>query len=811
MKLILSALLCILFSVTMFPQNTTETICYVKDSKAKIREHNVDFIKLVLDVKFEPETGKVFGIADYEFTPLQQKIDTLFLDAIQMKVNEILVDGKPAPYKVDSAGITIRFEKPLSWESTHNLKIDYEATPRKGIYFVGWNKPITANPENPYRTRKQIWTQGQGVDNRFWIPGYDDVNDKLITALNITFNKKYEVISNGTLVGKIESGNDTNATWRYAMDKPHAFYLIMLAIGEYEHKDFTSKNGITTKQYYYPDREEAAEITYKYSAEMMDWLTEETGVAYPWKSYANVPVQEFLYGAMENTTATIYTDNFLKDAGASFWSTYAPINAHELAHQWFGDYVTEYSSASHWLHESFATYYSKIFMRTVEGDDAYAWNRRVELLSGLNADNQNDFPLAHSQAGSARHYQKGSYVLDMLRYVVGDEQYKKVIKEYLLSHAYGQVTSYDLQMQFMKTLGINLDWFFDEWVYKSGYPVYEVSYTTTPQATTFVIKQTQEITPTRGLFKMPVHLQIVYANNSKTDTLVWIENAETTITVANKNLQEIAYTLFDPGMMVYSKVNFNKEFPELKMQALFAENYIDRHDAVYAMKDIPVDVKRDVLLAVFAKEKHSEIKDKIIAQLIEDDNKKSLRLIQTALTHPDAEVRHSVLGNTVSVHKSLVKYYEALLHDSSYANVETALKILCKYHPDKKEKYLSETDGVYGMNNNVRITWLEIYYSIDSVKHIKELTEYAGYSYEFRTRNDAFDALKTINYCNETVVMNLFDAATSFNSRLAGPARSTLQFFMQTPKYQVLIKNLYSETKWEDWQRARLEPVFKAK
>ncbi|MFN0276129.1 MAG: M1 family metallopeptidase [Chitinophagales bacterium] len=811
MKKIIFLFIAIASALTLYTQNSPETSCYIKDPRGSIREQTVDFQSLQLDVKFQPEKGKVFGIANYEFVPLRKKVDSLFLDGIQMKVSKLQLDGKPVKHKVDSAGITIYFQPSLIWEKQHKLLIDYEATPRKGIYFIGWQKPIIADTNDPNRTRKQIWTQGQGVDNRFWIPGFDDVNDKLVTNLNITFDKNYEVISNGNLVGKIEVGNSTEATWRYAMDHPHALYLIMLAIGEYEHKDYVSKNGITSRQYYYPDRKEAVDVTYEYSSEMMDWFADETGVPYPWKTYANVPVQEFIYGAMENTTATIFSDYFLQDPRSSFDRDYDAINAHELAHQWFGDYITEFSSTSHWLHESFATYYSKIFMRTIEGEDAYAWNRRNELNSAINADNQNEFPLAHTEAGSSRHYQKGSFVLDMLRYVTGDEQFRKVIKEYLLAHAYGNVTTHDLQIQFQKTLGMNLDWFFDEWVYKSGYPVYDVSYTKTSQATTFNVKQTQKKTTTVDLFKMPVHFQVFYSDGSNSDTIVWLEKAETSITIPNKNILEVAYALFDPGMMVYSKVNFKKEFEELIIQATMAKNYIDRYDAVEAMKDIPVEVKRAGLQKIYEKENHFAIKAAIIKQLINDTDKTTISFLKSALQNPDAKVRQAVLENTTAINKKLLKDYKKNLQDFSYVNVELALRLLCNMNPGGKKNYLSATETIYGMNKNVRIAWLEIYYSVDKTKHITELTDYAGYSYEFRTRNKAFDALRAINYCDSTVVKNLFDAAVSSNHRLAGPARSTLQQFMQTPQYYALIRKMYDETTWDDLQRRRIELIFKGK
>ena len=132
-------------------------------------------------------------------------------------------------------------------------------------------------------------------------PLFDDVNDKLLTSLRITFDKNYRVISNGNLTDERNNSDGKTKTWVYEMAHPHANYLIMLAIGDYAYRDYTSKNGIVSRQYYYPDLEDRVEPTYAYSAEMMDWISEETGLNFPWPTYANVPVQEFLYGAMENT------------------------------------------------------------------------------------------------------------------------------------------------------------------------------------------------------------------------------------------------------------------------------------------------------------------------------------------------------------------------------------------------------------------------------------------------------------------------------------------------------------------------------
>ncbi|MBL0310702.1 MAG: M1 family metallopeptidase [Bacteroidetes bacterium] len=473
---LLSLVLCLMSCVSSLATSAQDTsICYLRDEGGKPHDHNVDFTKMALSVKFNTKEGIVFGNVKYDFRPIQYVVDTLFLNAPDIAIKKVLLDGKETPFAMDSEGVTIRFLQAMNWNKSYKLDITYEATPRRGLYFIGWN----VNAKNPdgdrYFTRKQIWTQGQLTDNRYWIPCYDFVNDKMITETVITFDSSYTVVSNGSLKSKKYNADGT-ATWHYAMNKPMVPYLIMLAIDKYKYKDYKSKNGMVSRQYYYDNLPQTVAPTYKYSAEMMDWLSTELETKYPWLTYANIPVQDFMYGAMENTTATVYGDFSLNDARMEMDRQYLGTNAHELTHQWFGDYVTEYGSTDHWLHESFATYYAKQFTRTVNGEDSYQWGKRGEANASIAADKKDRFPVAHSQGGSARHYPKGSSVIDMIRYVVGDSVFRRSIANYLKEHAYDNVSNHDFMMTFLRTAGINLDWFFDQWVYRAGVPNYSVSY-----------------------------------------------------------------------------------------------------------------------------------------------------------------------------------------------------------------------------------------------------------------------------------------------------------------------------------------------
>src|ERR1035437_4931667 len=325
-------ILCLFFLLsfacqTAFAQQKTRS--YLIDSKLAPREHNVDFTHLRLEVSFEPGKGIIKGKVTERFRPLQLKTDSIVLDAIDMSIQEVLLNGKAVRYTNDKTLLSIFPSGPLSWESPDSITITYEATPSKGLYFIGWN-----NINN--LSRKQIWSQGQGTDNRYWIPMYDEMNDKLISEVIVRFDKEYKVLSNGKWLGT-KDNKDGTLSWHYAMSHPHAHYLIMLAIGKYDIKETHSKSGVPMHLYYYPEWKDRVESTYRYSEQMLDFYEKEIGVPYGWESYSQIPVQDYMFGAMENTSATVYGDFSCVDPRSFIDRPYYSTNAHELAHQWFGE------------------------------------------------------------------------------------------------------------------------------------------------------------------------------------------------------------------------------------------------------------------------------------------------------------------------------------------------------------------------------------------------------------------------------------------------------------------------------------------
>ncbi|MDQ3190565.1 MAG: M1 family metallopeptidase [Bacteroidota bacterium] len=796
-KITLSLLILIIFFSGSL-KSQVEIRTFIADKQLTPREHSVDMKHMRLEVEFEPHKGLVKGKVTHFFEPIQSQVDSIFLDAPGITINESKLNGKPVVFKTNKDGVTIFPSSPLKWGSKDSLFISYEATPRKGIYFIGWNDPNNLS-------RKQIWTQGQGIDNRHWIPCYDEPNDKLITEVIVKFDSKYKVLSNGTKIAEKDNGNNTK-TWHYKMTHPHPTYLVMLGIGEYAVKQTKSSSGVPMNFWYYPEWEDRFEHAYKYSEQMMDFFEKEIGVAYPWESYSQIPVQDFMYGAMENTTATLFGDFSFVDSRSYLDKNYVGTNAHELAHQWFGDLITARTSSHLWLQESFATHYNMMFEREVFGQDHFDWKRRDSENSAIAASKKDKLPVAHSEAGTSRWYPKGAVVLEMLKYVTNRESFNKSIKYYLEKHAYKNVDSEDLLIAFHETLGLSLDWFWEQWIYKGGEPHYNVSFREIKSVggetfSEFTVAQIHSVNDVTGLFKMPFVFEVHYSDGSKDSKTVWVENQQQIVKISNPKNKKVDFVLFDPNNQVIKQVDFDKSVEMLKIQAKKAPFMLDRYDAVVGLRKLPFEQKEDLFNEIFKKETFHAIKAEIVSQLINLDNKLSKDIIVAAINDKDALVRKSVIQNSDKIPSALLKEYEKLLVDLSYETQALALEKLCHQFPDNIPRYLKLTENSTGTRgSNVKIKWLEIAAASDK-KHLDELVRLTSNSYEFITRTNAMAALKRLNHFDPVFMDNLFEASFTANSRLKYPAIESLKHYCKQTVCLNMIERYIENNNWQDYRK----------
>lgn len=443
---------------------------FITSSSFAQQTDDVDFLSATANIEFEAASTRVFGNVNYRFKMLKDA-DSVSLDAINMKFDRVALDGSSFE-NYENNQKRIIFRNTFKKDIIYNISFDYDAKPKKAMYFMKRDND------------NQIWTQGQGKYTSNWLPSIDDVNDKIEFDLSLTYPNNYEALASGKLIEK--QIGDSLTTWRYDMQKPMSSYLVAAVIGKYNKKTETSKSGIPLEYYYYPEDSLKVEPTYRYTKQMFDFLEEEIGFAYPWQNYKQVPVHDFLYAGMENTSLTIFSDAFVVDSIGFNDKNYVNVNAHELAHQWFGDLVTATSSEHHWLQEGFATYYALLAERDVFGDN-YFYYKLLESVIALSQQDLsgNGTSLLDPKSSSLTFYQRGAWVLHVLRDKVGDAIFKKAVKNYLEKHQFTNVETSDFIAEVEKLYGQSLSRFVNYWIKNKAFP-YDEAYTILKRQSTFI-------------------------------------------------------------------------------------------------------------------------------------------------------------------------------------------------------------------------------------------------------------------------------------------------------------------------------------
>lgn len=425
------------FGLTAFAQQTSK----------------VDFIKcdaLVLPNAFEKS---ISGSVIYEFK-VKKAIDTIKIDAINMQFSEVFINGKLVNFQ--NSGKTLDLFEGFK-KGKNKLILNYSAKPKQTLYFTGAGENL------------QIWTQGQGKYASYWLPSFDDVNEKVIFNLSVEFNNNFQTLANGSLNRISTNTKEGTKQWHYQMQKPMSSYLVMLAIGNFEKQLELSKSGTPLEFYIDKSDVDKFEPTFRYSRQIFDYLEQEIGVKYPWHIYRQVPVRDFLYAGMENTTSTIFAQDFVVDSIGFNDRNYINVNAHELAHQWFGDLVTAESSKHHWLQEGFATYYALLAERHLFGDD-YFYDELNTYAEQLKRVAKTDtIPVLNENAGSLTFYKKGAWALHVMREDIGAEKFQKAVKKYLKKYQYKNVNTDDFLKIVKQVSGYDVANFKKVWLEQSGF------------------------------------------------------------------------------------------------------------------------------------------------------------------------------------------------------------------------------------------------------------------------------------------------------------------------------------------------------
>lgn len=417
----------------------------------------VDFLSMNASLKPNAIEKSISGKVVYNFI-VKSKIDTIKIDAVRMEFFEVKINGKSVPFK--NSGKSLNLFKGYK-KGKNKLEFSYSAQPKQTMYFVG------------DAAAGQIWTQGQGKYTSHWLPSFDDVNEKVIFTISAEFRNDFTVLSNGVLKGTGVNSKGNIKTWNYQMQQPMSSYLVMLAIGKFVKQTETSKSGTVLEFYLKEEDKDKFTTTYKHSKEIFDFFEREIGVKYPWEVYRQVPAMDFLYAGMENTSATIFAQDFVVDEIGFNDRTYVNVNAHELAHQWFGDMITAQSGKHHWLQEGFATYYALLAEKELFGEDHFNFELYQTAETLQRVSKTDTIPLMNEKASSLTFYQKGAWALHYLRSNIGEETFRKAVKNYLNKYGFKNVNTDDFLAEVNKVSKFDTNAFKKVWLEQSGFQVEE--------------------------------------------------------------------------------------------------------------------------------------------------------------------------------------------------------------------------------------------------------------------------------------------------------------------------------------------------
>ena len=416
-----------------------------------------DVQKISADVIPNLNDRSISGRIKLTFKALED-LDSIYLDAKKMNVEVLKSD---IDFEINSTAKRIWFTGSFKKDKTYNINFKYKAKPKQTLYFVGFEDQDKAND--------QVFTQGQGKYTSHWLPSIDDMNDKIEFDLSLIVPSFYGALANGKLIEQWKE-NDSLTRWVYDMQKPMSSYLVAISIGDYTREIETSDSGIELHKYVLKQDSAYLEPTYRHTKRIFDYLEKKIGVKYPWQDYKQVPVRDFLYAGMENTSLTIFSDAFVVDSIGYQDRNYVNVNAHELAHQWFGNLITETDSKHHWLHEGFATYYALLAERQIFGDDYFYYKlyQNAELLKAKSDQGKGE-PLLKENASSLTYYQKGAWALFMLNRLVGEEVFDLSVKNFLNNYAYQNVTIDNFLNEVKALTDINLAQFEADWLRQSAF------------------------------------------------------------------------------------------------------------------------------------------------------------------------------------------------------------------------------------------------------------------------------------------------------------------------------------------------------
>jgi len=707
------------------------------------RERTYDVLHYKLNITVDELAKSCEGEVSVKLIPLRPQFSEIVLDAANMVIKSTRLGMKTVNFTHRNDSLFVGLDNSYGLDDTLTLTVSYAVTsPEKGMYFI---EPDSGYPAKPI----QVWTQGEAEDNHYWFPCYDSPNDMASSEMIVTVNDRFTAVSNGKLISVRKNPQSKKATFHWLEEHPHVSYLNSLIVGEYTEVKDTWKT-VPLSYFVYPAQKEDAIRSFSKTPIAMEFFSNRFQYTYPWDKYAQTVVGDFFFGGEENVNATTLTDRTIHDSRAHLDFTSDALVAHELAHQWFGNLITCKDWSHAWLNEGFATYFSNQFIEYDLGKDAGSVEMmgQQEIIRNVD-DGARRRPMVCDRYNQpmdlfdSRIYGKGAVVLSMLRDFIGDELFWKVIHRYVDTYAFKCVDTEDFENVIEDVTGYNLDWFFQQWVYGAGCPVFEVTthWSQTDRQIEVSVSQRQQVDSLTGIFRTPLDIEVWIRGTPETYRVV-IEKAEERFTFPA--YQQPQCVIFDKGSKVLKRVKYEKPLEEWIFQLKNASEGVDRLQAIRELQWYPnSDTAVSALTRVAVEDRFSDVRQEAVWALGNVKRDTVINTLILAYGDLDSRVRTAAVASLGRFRGAdvLSTLQHAFEKDSSYSVAAAALQSLTSVDSLHQVTYIEKALQVNSYNDIIRSAALRLLSRMHDDYAFDILTKHTTYGIDPNLRIQALNLL----------------------------------------------------------------------
>lgn len=518
------------FYTLIFLIFTFQSAVTAQNYKQRFDDIDIKHYNLKIEVNDSTNSIQATMLISLKF---KQLLNNFQLDLVQkdstgkgMNIESVFQNNDTIQFTHSENKITIQ-PKFINTDSIFNYEIKYQGVPKDGLIIS----------ESIYGDRT-FFADNWPNRAQNWFPCVDHPSDKATVEFSITAPNHYQVIANGFLTEETNLANNLKL-YKYKTSEPLPTKVMTIGVARFAVQHIGETHNIPVSTWVYPQTKEQGFYDFGNAKSILDFFIENFG-EYPYQKLANVQ-SKTQFGGAENAGAIFYFEKSVTGK-----RDHEDLIAHEIVHQWFGNSASEIDWSHLWLSEGFATYFTDLFIQETKGEETFQKRIKEERKKVLNFYKRKQTPVIDTENNdlmsllNANSYQKGAWVLHMLRKKLGNETFWKGIRTYYEKFKFSNASTNDFKKVMAEVSGQNLDVFFTQWLQKAGHPILKTSWLYYQNKLRLIINQTQ-----KTAFQFPLDVELVYTDGTSEIKTIDVSPIEIPFEIATKG--EVKEINFDPN------------------------------------------------------------------------------------------------------------------------------------------------------------------------------------------------------------------------------------------------------------------------